>query len=152
MIFLIQLLAAFFGSFGFSMLFGLPRRYLFPASLGALLAWAVYLLVFNILISHFAANLAAAAFSVVYSEILSRFLKSPTTLFLTPAILPLVPGGTLYEAMSYVVRGEEELARSAGTATLNTALAIAAGISIVLALRELRPKKTISRPSDEQRP
>ncbi len=138
----IQLFAAFFGSLGFSMVFGLPRRYLLYASLGALLAWAVYLLTFGALHTAFLANLLAAAFSVTYADFLSHLLKSPTTLFLTPAILPLVPGGSLYEAMSHAVRGEEELARSAGSATLSTALAIAAGISIVLACRELRPRQT----------
>ena len=37
----IQLAGAFFGSMGFALLFGLPRRYLFAASLGGLLAWAI---------------------------------------------------------------------------------------------------------------
>lgn len=136
-----QLIAAFFGSLGFSMLFGLPKRYYFPASLGALLAWGVYLLTDGNFHISFLSNLLAAAFSVIYSEVLSRMLKAPATLFLTPAILPLVPGGTLYQAMSYAVRGESELAGEYGSATLNTLLAIAAGISIVLAAYELRPKK-----------
>jgi hypothetical protein len=43
--------------------------------------------------------------------------------------------------MSYAVRGEAELARIYGTKTLLCALAIAAGISIVTALRELQTRK-----------
>ncbi|MBO5496875.1 MAG: threonine/serine exporter family protein [Clostridia bacterium] len=136
----IQLAGAFFGSMGFALLFGLPRRYLFVASLGGLLAWAVYLLADNLLHMTFQANLLAAAFSVFYAEALARRLKTPATLFLTTAILPLVPGGSLYETMSHAVRGEMELVRSCGNATLSTALAIALGISIVLAILELRPK------------
>ncbi len=136
----IQLAGAFFGSMGFALLFGLPRRYLFAASLGGLLAWGVYLLADGFLHAAFLSNLLAAAFSILYAEALAHLLKCPATLFLTPAILPLVPGGSLYETMSHVVRGETELARSCGTATLSTALAIAVGISIVLAIRELRPK------------
>ena len=42
---LIQLATAFLGAFGFSLMFGLRRRYVFAASLGGLLAWAVYLLI-----------------------------------------------------------------------------------------------------------
>ena len=137
---LIQLAAAFFGSLGFSMLFGLRKKYLFPAALGGLLAWAVYLVTQHALDNSFVSNLAAGAFSVVYADILARLLKNPTTLFLTPAILPMVPGGALYEAMSHAVRGEAELARSCGSAAINTALAIAAGICIMLAFHELRPK------------
>ena len=136
----IQLAGAFFGSMGFALLFGLPRRYLFAASLGGLLAWAVSLLTDSLLHVAFLSNLLAAAFSVFYAEALARLLKTPATLFLTPAILPLVPGGSLYETMSYAVRGELELASVRGHATLSAALAIAAGISIVLAIRELRPK------------
>ncbi len=102
--------------------------------------WAVYLLADSLLHASFLSNLLAAAFSVFYAEALALLLKAPATLFLTPAILPLVPGGSLYETMSHVVRGEMELARSCGNATLSTALAIAVGISIVLAIRELRPK------------
>ena len=136
----IQLAGAFFGSMGFALLFGLPRRYLFAASLGGLLAWAVYMLADRTLHAAFLGNLLAAAFSVVYSEALARFLKTPATLFLTTAILPLVPGGSLYETLGHAVRGEMELMRSCGNVTLNTALAIAVGISIVLAIRELRPR------------
>ena len=40
---LIQLLTAFVSSLGFSMLFGLRRRFLPYAALGGLLCWGVYL-------------------------------------------------------------------------------------------------------------
>ena len=136
----IQLLSAFVGSLGFCLLFGLRRKLLFPAALGGLLAWAVYLATENALHISFVSNLFAAGFSVLWADVMARILRNPTTLFLTPAILPLVPGGTLYEAMSYAVRGDAELAKSFGSRTLNTALAIAAGICIMLAWHELRPK------------
>ena len=138
----IQLIAAFFGSLGFSLLFGQRRRYLLVSSLGGLLAWAVYLLAQRLLGAPFFSNLLAAAFSVLWAEALAHLLKSPATLFLTPAILPLVPGGELYYAMSSAVRGEMEAARLHGAATLRAALAIGAGISLVLALRELHAKRT----------
>ena len=137
---LYQLLSAFVGSMGFALVFGMRRRYLFAASLGALLGWGVYLLTEHFLSNSFLPPLLAAAFALSYSEIMAKALKTPATLFVVPAIIPLVPGGSLYETMSHVVRGEMELARSCGNATLSTALAIAVGISIVLAIRELRPK------------
>ena len=58
-----------------------------------------------------------------------------------PAILPLVPGGSLYYTMENVVHGRLEAARSYGQQTLIVALAIAAGISFVVALRELRARR-----------
>ena len=138
---LIQLLSAFAGGFGFALVFGMRRRYLFFASLGALLGWGVYLLTDGLLDSYFLPPLFAAAFAVTYAELMARALKTPATLFVIPAIIPLVPGGSLFYTMSYAVRGEIESARSAGIQTLESALAIAFGISLVLALRELRTKK-----------
>lgn len=136
-----QLLAAFVGALGFALVFGMRRRYLFAASLGALLGWGVYLLADHFLASGFLPPLLAAAFAVTYSELMAKALKTPATLFVVPAIVPLVPGGSLYYTMSYAVHRDMENARLFGTRTLETALAIAAGISFVLAVRELRTKK-----------
>ena len=138
----VQLIAAFFGSLGFSLLFGQRRRYLLVSSLGGLFAWGVYLIAQRLFGAPFFSNLFAAAFSVLWAEALAHLLKSPATLFLTPAILPLVPGGELYYAMSSAVRGQAEAARLHGAATLRAALAIGAGISLVLALRELHAKRS----------
>ena len=136
-----QLLSAFVGALGFALIFGMRRRYLFAASLGALLGWGIYLLVEWLLGSTFLPSLAAAAFALSYSEIMAKALKAPATLFVIPAIIPLVPGGSLFYAMSYAVHGDLENARLYGTRTGECALAIAAGISIVLAIRELRTKR-----------
>ena len=136
-----QLLAAFVGSLGFALVFGMRRRYLFCASLGALLGWGVYLLAESLLESAFLPPLFAAAFAVSYSEIMAKVLKTPATLFVIPAIIPLVPGGSLYYTMSYAVHRDMANARLYGTRTLETALAVAAGISFVLAVRELRARR-----------
>ncbi len=137
----IQLLAAFLGALGFSLLFGLRRRYLAAASLGGLLAWAICLLAEHFLHDVFFSNLLASAFAVFYAEALAHLLKCPATLFITPSIIVLVPGGSLYYTMSWAVRGDMEQARLYGAATLKAALAIAGGISIVLALRELHARR-----------
>lgn len=137
----VELLAALLGSCGFGMLFGLPRRYLPPASLGGMLGWVIYLAVNAWLHSAFLAYLLAASFGVVYAEVLARRLKTPATLFVIPAIIPLVPGSSLYSAMSCAVRGDMPAARAFGTQTLEYALAIAAGISFVVTVRELQTKK-----------
>ena len=138
---LYQLLSAFVGSMGFALVFGMRRRYLFAASLGALLGWGVYLLTEHFLSNSFLPPLLAAAFALSYSEIMAKALKTPATLFVVPAIIPLVPGGSLYYTMSYAVHRDMANARIYGTRTLESALAIAAGISFVLAVRELRTKR-----------
>ena len=138
---LIQLLTAFVSSLGFSMLFGLRRRFLPYAALGGLLCWGIYLGMDAWTHREFLSCLVAASFAVVYAELLARRLKTPATLFVVPAILPLLPGGSLYYTMENVVHGRLEEARSYGTQTLVVALAIAAGISFVVALREIQTRK-----------
>lgn len=142
----IQLVTAFLGSLGFSLMFGLRAVHLIPASLGGLLSWGIYLYVMNHLGNVFLACFTASIFSMVYSEFLARTRKSPATLFIIPAIVPLVPGSSLYYAMSYAVSGDTENAKIYGHQTVIWLLAIAAGISFVTAIRELRirhlrPKK-----------
>ncbi|MBE7005246.1 MAG: threonine/serine exporter [Ruminococcaceae bacterium] len=137
----VQLTAAFLGSLGFSLVFGLHRRYLFAASAGGAMAWGVFLAAQAWLGTDFLPCLIASAFAVLYSELMARRLKTPATLFAIPSVLPLLPGGSLYYAMSHAVRGELDEARAFGTKTLLYALAIAAGISIVVAFRALREKR-----------
>ncbi|MCR5089967.1 MAG: threonine/serine exporter family protein [Oscillospiraceae bacterium] len=138
---MIQLLSAFFGSLGFSLLYGMRRRYLFSASLGGICCWGVYLAAERFFESNFLSCLLAAAFAVIYAEFLAHRLKSPATLFVVPAVLPLVPGSSLYYAMDYAVHRQYEDARAFGSLTLESALAIAAGMSFVIACRELHTKR-----------
>ena len=138
---IIQLLTAFLSSLGFSMIFGLRRRFLVYAALGGLLCWGVYLGMDAWLHREFLSCLMASSFAVVYAELLARRLKTPATLFVVPSILPLVPGGSLYYTMENIVHGRMEAARSFGQQTLIAALAIAAGISFVVALREIQTRK-----------
>ena len=136
-----QLIAAFVGSLGFALIFGMRRRYLFCASRGALLGWGVFLGAEALLSSSFLPPLFAAAFAVSYSELMAKALKTPATLFVIPAIIPLVPGGSLYYAMSCAVHRDMANASLYASRTLETALAVATGISFVLAFRELRTRR-----------
>ena len=138
---LIQIATAFLGSLGFALLFGLRRRYVLPAAVGGMLSWAVYLLLSRFLPSAFLSCLVASACAVLYAELLARLLRSPATVFVIPAVIPLVPGSSLYYAMSCVVQKDFAAAREYGMTTLEFSLAIAAGMSFVLAFRELRTRR-----------
>ena len=91
--------------------------------------------------SLFMSNFLASAFSILYAEILARHMKCPATLFVVPAILPLVPGGSLYYTLDAAVHGDMAATKQIGSETLIAALAISAGISVVMALRELHQKR-----------
>ncbi|MBO7728877.1 MAG: threonine/serine exporter family protein [Oscillospiraceae bacterium] len=134
---LIQLITAFLGALGFALLFGLHRRHLLFAALGGMLTWGIYLLIHSFLQSPFLANLAASVFAVSLAEALAHWRKCPATLFVVPAIIPLVPGSSLYYAMSFAVQNDMSAANTYGHQMLIAALAIAAGISFVTVCREL---------------
>lgn len=145
----LQLIAAFLGSLGFCLVFQLRRKYLFPAALGGLLCWGVYLLFNDAASSVFLPALAASAFAALYAEVLARVMKAPVTLFFISAVIPLIPGGNLFNAMRSAVRSEWETASMHGSMTLQYAVGIALGICLVWALSAmvqsvlaLRHKKT----------
>ncbi len=139
----IQLIAVLVGSLGFALIFNAGKKTLFPSILGGMLGWAVYLLFEHLKIGVFLATIAAAAFCQIYSEIFARVLKAPTTVIYIPAIVPLVPGGSLYNAMYNAAINDWENFRYYGITTLKVAFGIAVGASFVSAILLLLPKKKI---------
>lgn len=140
---LVQLIAAFTGSLGFALIYNIRRNRMFFAALGGLIAWLSVVLVNLAHIpfvrgwSDVVAYFAAAVVLTVYSEIMASLLKTPTTVFIVPAAIPIVPGGMLYYTMRYAVRGNREMFGSEGLHTLMIATAIAAGIFVAMTLWNL---------------
>lgn len=140
---LIQLITAFTGSLGFSLLFGMRKKHLFAASCGGVFVWSLYsALSLVIQDGGFMACLIASAAGVLYAELLAHLKKCPATIFVIPAIVPLVPGSNLYYAMANAVGGNIADAKHYASVTLELSLAIAAGISFIVALRQLKTKRS----------
>ena len=93
--------------------------------------WGCYLLMFDVTQHIFASGLVASAFAAVYAEIFARKKMAPTLLFVIPSVVPLIPGSSLYYTMSAAVSGNTREISEYGSLTLQYALSIAAGISIV---------------------
>ena len=133
---LLQILWAWVGSLGFLLIFNQRSlRLLIPGSLCGAFSWAVYLLcdmVFNMGI--FLCSLWAAVFLALYAELMARVIKAPTTVFIGPGIIPLVPGSLLYYTMTHILQRSWRDALDYGLRTLSCALGIAAGIALVSAL------------------
>lgn len=81
----------------------------------------------------FTATLLAA----FIAEIMARIFKAPSTIFLVPAIIVLVPGGSLYYTVNYIVNGNMALAQSWGERALLSLLGIAVGISVISAVFQI---------------
>lgn len=129
---IIQLISAFAGSLGFTLVFQLRKKLLVAASVGGLLNWGAYLLLSPLFKSEFVPCFLAAAVAVVYCELSARVFKAPVTLFLVPAVIPSVPGGSLFYTMSSIVQKDWEAAKSYGMTTAEFALGIAAGICLAV--------------------
>lgn len=147
----IQLLTAFLGAIGFSLLFHVRGRLILPASIGGMLEWGVYLLGLHTMDGIFLPCLIASAFSAVYAEVMARLLKAPATVFFLPTIVPLIPGSTLYYMMHYAVQSDWVTAQYYRGLTIQYALGIAAGISLVWAVVDMLHKvKAKKRTGDDR--
>lgn len=66
----------------------------------------------------------------ILSEILALVQKKPATIYLVPGLLPLVPGGGMFETMKATVEGNLQEALLLGFSTLTSAGAIALAIAL----------------------
>lgn len=128
----IQLVSALLGSLGFSLIFNAENKHLLLAALGGLLAWGVYLFCMRFSwMGVMMSTVIASAISQIYSEFLARIFKAPTTVFVIPAVVPLIPGGSLYNTMYSAVIKDWVQFRYYGVQTLWGTLGIAIGLSFV---------------------
>ncbi len=127
----IQILAGCLGTMGFSVLFNVRGRKLVFATLGGLISWAVFLALEPVFNSEALRYFVSAVAITVYAEILARLERTPTTMFLVPAIIPLVPGGALYYTMNYALNKQWFQFAHQAFYTLQLALSLAVGIIAV---------------------
>lgn len=78
-------------------------------------------------IGMFLASIAMTALA----EILARYRKAPATVFLAAALIPIVPGGRLFNFVLHLLEGDYQTAAADGITTLLEAGAIAVGIIAV---------------------
>lgn len=135
-----QLAAAFLGSIGFAFFLKMKGKQIFYAGLGGLITWFIYLIVFDYCQSDFLGNLIAAIFVGVFAEIMARVNRAPSTIFLTAAAIPLIPGGKLYYTMYGLVSENQQLFIESGTSAVIISLAISLGFVVVAVLKRYLDK------------
>ena len=130
---LIQTCAAAIATIGFSLLFGVPARYYPSCALIGGVSWLAYLL----LLPYSSVSIATFAATVIVI-LMSRWFavrkRCPVTIFLISGIIPLVPGAGIYYTAYYFIQGENALSLANGISTFKVAVALAAGIALVLGL------------------
>lgn len=132
-----QILVAALGALGYGLFFGQKRWKLFFTLLGGGVAWLLYLVLLDWIGSVFVSALVVSMVATAYSQVLARVLKAPATVFIFPVIVPLVPGSGLYYTVSNWLLGDTDNILKYAASTVETAIGLALGIVIVIALTKV---------------
>lgn len=127
----VMILTAAIGTVGYCLNINVKRNKIIYGCLGGMFSTFLYCVCEYAGLSLLMQNLIPAAVVTLCAEALARIVKAPATVFLIPAIIPLVPGGRLYYTMSAMVDGNTAEARIYARETILIALGIAVGIVIV---------------------
>lgn len=127
---IIQIIIAIPASLGFAVIFNIRGRKLAAVALGGGLSWVIY-----VALSYTGIDVALNYFLVatlisLYAETMARVLKAPATIFIAPSLVPLIPGASLYYAISHALNGSSELFAEKALHTLKLAAALAIGIIV----------------------
>ena len=114
-----------------------PVKKIIPASIGGMLSWGLYLLLKDRVESVFYLLVLVGTFAASYSEIAAKIAKTPATVFLLPALIPLVPGGSAYYAMLALVQNQFSIMRQYALVTAQWAMGLSAGICVVAVIRQI---------------
>ena len=134
-----DLVGIIFGVGGLAYIYGVSDASR-PAGIGcALMSWFTR----QIFVAFGFTAIPAAFFGTLvaslYAEIMARKLKRPATSFLVMGLLPLVPGGSIYQAMLELTNGNDSAALANAREALGLAVAMAFGVVIVTSFFKIKP-------------
>ena len=116
-------LMTFLASLGFGIIFDLKGLKLLVAALNGMLGGIIY----NLLLTSQGEMMALfiASFSILaFAAIMARIIRCPTTILLISALVPLVPGGLMYETVLALIDNDMMLALSFALRTIYDVIAI----------------------------
>lgn len=128
---LIVVISGMLGTIGFSILFRSDKKRIFCNAVGGALTCLVYMISCYCFDHIVVQNLFPALFVSIYSEVMARVVKAPSTPILACSIIPLVPGGKLYYTTYYFVTSDMEKFDITLGETLKIATGLAVGIICV---------------------
>ena len=139
---------------GFSIVFNIQLKDLPFAAMGGVVVRIVYIL-FQIAVPYrFVFTIAAAFFAALYSEILAITRKEPSTLYLYPSVVPLIPGDLFYYTALGLIWGNTYLIGQYGPDLVLALIGISVGFvlcsTIVHYIRKFKFLKILSNKKDEK--
>lgn len=121
------------GTLGFCCVLNAPKKHIAYILLGAFISAGVYeMCEKRFMFGVFSSTLLSAVIVEFYSEIVARIVKTPATVILIPAEVPLLPGGYLYYAMTSLVNKRFDSFAHYAALTVSVAFALAMGAVVCL--------------------
>lgn len=137
------LIGGFFASLGFGVLYNIQNRQtLFLAGMTGAVGTVAYQLVITLGGTELSASFyGAIAFSLL-SQLFAKIWKTPSVLYSVPALIPLVPGGTVFKMMSELLTGKTYNGLNLGMHALAIAGMLVFGMMLTTACLALAKKTT----------
>ena len=133
--FAVQALAAFTGTLGFAILFGVPRKHYLPAGMVGVLGWMLYLVLFRFAgLTPAMSTLISTVFIGIMSRVFAVIEKCPAAVFLICGIFCLVPGAGIFWCTYYLISSQVELSSTTGFTAFKIVIAIVLGIILAMEL------------------
>ena len=133
--FVIKIIAGVISTVGFAIIFRLKPSHWVFAAVDGLVACVFYFAFTELIGGVFWPNALAALLTAFLAEIFARICKAPSTVFLLPGCIALVPGGTLYYTMSNFLSENYSEASEYLLVTVEVGVAIGGGIILASILR-----------------
>jgi len=124
-------IASFVACLGFVIIFNIHGYGNMLCAVGSALTWAAYCIGSAYGLGYFTCCLLGTMVSAVFAEMMARIRKYPAISYLIIAVLPLIPGSSIYYTALAAVQGNMEKFIFYGTETLGTAGAMAVGILLI---------------------
>ncbi len=134
---LTQFIYAGLATFGFTIIFRVPKSDILVCSLIGASGWLTYQIAFGYGFTTIMACFLGACTVALLSDIFSKLLKDASTIFIIPGIMPLVPGAGMYKMMLELIHNDMTGFATEATQTLMSAGAIAVGLLVMGSLLKI---------------
>lgn len=148
---IVAALGAFGGTLGYAYILNAPKNTILPASFIGLAGYMAYVLLGMAGFGTMSAYFLSTVLVSVVGELLARKMRTPATIFLLSALVPLVPGYNFYLAMLALVENRGAAAAREGMVAVQIVAAIAVGAavtSVIFRALAQRGKREANSPKD----
>lgn len=128
---LLHFIFGLLGTVAYCYLFHIPKRYYLSCGLIGGVGWLIYVLILNCGLDDTFAGLISTVFVALASRITSVYMECPSTVLLYPGILPIIPGGSIYETVYFIVANDTSAALMKGLTAIKITVAMVIGIVII---------------------